>query len=94
MARIWVSVPLFLVVVGLVVGPAGLDWLNVAITSETVHVVAAAALSTVLFSDAASTDVRRLRAVAAQPARLLTIGLAGSFVLGTAIGVLLFPSLV
>ena len=93
MARIWISVPLFLVVVGLVVGPAGLDWLNVAITSETVHVVAAVALSTVLFSDAASTDVRRLRAVAAQPARLLTIGLAGSFVLGTAFAALLFPAL-
>ena len=93
LARIWVSVPLFLVVAGLVVGPSGLDWLAVSITSETVHAVAAAALSTVLFSDAATTDVRRLRAVAAEPARLLTVGLVGSFALGTLVAVLLYPAL-
>ena len=93
LARIWVSVPLFLVLAGLVVGPSGLDWLTVSITSDAVHAVAAAALSTVLFSDAATTDVRRLRAVAAQPARLLTVGLLGSIALGTLAAVLLYPSL-
>lgn len=93
MARIWVSVPLFLVLTGLAVGPSGLGWLDVPITSEAVHAVAAVALSTVLFSDAATTDVRRLRAVAAQPARLLTVGLIGSIVLGTLVAVPLFPAL-
>ena len=93
LARIWVSVPLFLVLAGFVVGPSSLDWIAVSITSEAVHAVAAAALSTVLFSDAATTDVRRLRAVAAQPARLLTVGLVGSFALGTVAAVLLFPAL-
>jgi sodium/hydrogen antiporter len=93
MARIWVSVPLFLVLVGMLVGPSGLDWISVSITSDAVHVVAAAALSTVLFSDAATTDVRRLRAVATQPARLLTVGLVGSIVLCTLVAVLIYPAL-
>ena len=93
MARIWVSVPLFLVLAGLVVGPSGLDWISVSITSDAVHTVAAVALSTVLFSDAATTDVRRLRAVAAQPARLLTVGLVGSVALGTLVAVLIYPTL-
>jgi NhaP-type Na+/H+ or K+/H+ antiporter len=93
LARIWVSVPLFLVVVGLALGPSGLGWLDVPITSEVVHAVAAVALSTVLFSDAARTDVGRLRAVATQPVRLLTVGLIGSFVLGTLIAIPLFPGL-
>lgn len=93
MARIWVSVASFLVVVGLVVGPAALGWFDVGITTAAVHAVAAVALSTVLFSDAARTDVRRLRAVASQPARLLTIGLVGSLVLGTVVAIPLFPVL-
>jgi NhaP-type Na+/H+ or K+/H+ antiporter len=93
MARIWVSVASFLVVVGLIVGPAALGWFDVGITTATVHVVAAVALSMVLFSDAARTDVRRLRAIAAQPARLLTVGLVGSLVLGTVIAIPLFPVL-
>jgi sodium/hydrogen antiporter len=93
MARIWLSVPLFLALVGLLVGPSGLDWISVSITSDAMHAVAAGALSTVLFSDAATTDVRRLRAVAAQPARLLTVGLLGSIALGALVAVLLFPAL-
>lgn len=93
LARIWVSVASFLVVVGLVVGPSGLGWFDVGITTDTVHLVAAVALSTVLFSDAARTDVRRLRAIAAQPARLLTIGLVGTLALGTIIAIPLFPVL-
>jgi NhaP-type Na+/H+ or K+/H+ antiporter len=93
LARILVSVPLFLVVAGIALGPAGLGWVELQITSDTVHTLAALALSTVLFSDAATTDLRRLRAVAAQPVRLLTIGLLGSILVGTLLAVPLFPEL-
>jgi sodium/hydrogen antiporter len=93
LTRLWVSTALLLVVLGVLLGPPGLGLFDLAITTSTVHLVAAIALATVLFSDAAATDVRRLRAVASQPIRLLSIGLLGSVALGTVLAGVLLPAI-
>ena len=81
LSRVWVSTALFLVLFGMVAGPSVIGLFDVGITTSTIHTLAGVALATVLFSDAASTDTRRLRALAAQPIRLLSIGLVGSIVM-------------
>lgn len=93
MTRAWISTALYLVVTGTVLGPSGLGWFDVGISSSTFRLLASLALATVLFSDAARTDLRGLRSVAWQPLRLLTIGLIGSIVLGMLIAVVLLPVL-
>lgn len=93
MTRVWISTPLYLVVVGLMVGPSALGWFDIGMTSSTFHLVASLALATVLFSDASRTDLRGLRSVRGQPLRLLTIGLVGSILLGTVLALPLLPAL-
>jgi len=93
LTRVWVSTALLLVVLGVLLGPPGLGLFDLAITTSTVHLVAAIALATVLFGDAAATDVRRLRVVASQPIRLLSIGLLGSVALGTVLAGVLLPAI-
>jgi len=93
MTRVWISTALYLVVVGLVLGPSALGWFDVGMTSSTFHLLASLALATVLFSDASRTDLRGLRSVRGQPLRLLTIGLVGSIVLGTVLALPLLPAL-
>lgn len=93
LARAWVSTALVFVVAGCVTGPAMLGWFEVGFTTSTVHLVASLALATVLFSDAALTDLRVLRSVAAQPLRLLTVGLVLTIVLGTLLAMALLSPL-
>jgi NhaP-type Na+/H+ or K+/H+ antiporter len=93
LARIWVSTALFLAVVGLTTGPSAMGLFDLRITTSTIHTLAGVALATVLFSDAASTDTRRLRVLAAQPARLLSVGLLGSILLGSLLAAALLPAL-
>jgi len=93
LTRAWVSTALLLVLLGVLLGPPGLGLFDLAITTSTVHLVASIALATVLFSDAAAIDVRRMRAVAAQPIRLLSIGLLGSVALGAVLAVGLLPAI-
>jgi len=93
LSRVWVSTALFLVLFGMVAGPSVTGLFDVGITTSTIHTLAGVALATVLFSDAATTDTRRLRALAAQPIRLLSIGLVGSIVLGAVLAAALLPVL-
>jgi NhaP-type Na+/H+ or K+/H+ antiporter len=93
LARLWVSTAMFLVLLGVVLGPSGFGLFDVAITTSVVHLVASLALATVLFSDAAATDVRRMRTVASLPLRLLSIGLLGSVALGALLAASLLPAI-
>jgi NhaP-type Na+/H+ or K+/H+ antiporter len=93
MSRAWISTALYLVVAGLLFGPSALGWFDVGMTSSTFHLLASLALATVLFSDAAKTELRGLRSVKWQPLRLLTIGLVGSIVLGMLLAMPLLPAL-
>ena len=84
-ARWWVTAALFFTVVGWVLGPAGLGWFQSQVASASVEILASVALATVLFGDATKVRLASLRSHAAIPARLLTIGLLGSVVLGALI---------
>jgi sodium/hydrogen antiporter len=61
--------------------------------ADVLLVLAEIALTLVLFTDAASVDIRRLRHGAAIPARLLGPGMLLSLGLGTLLGIVLFGSL-
>lgn len=60
---------------GLLVGPAALDLIPIEITSSTIHILAEITLILVLFSDAASIDLRQLRRDHDLPSRMLLIGM-------------------
>lgn len=92
--RAWpVTAPMVFVGMGIVLGPAVLDLLDVRIDQGAVGVLAEGTLVLLLYTDAIRIDLRRLRRHAAIPARLLGIGLPLTVVAGTGVGVLLLDGL-
>jgi sodium/hydrogen antiporter len=85
-----VSAPIAFVVFGVVVthGPTQIIHFN--LHSSTLKVLAEVTLALVLFADASRVNVRRLRADAALPARLLGIGLPLTIAAGALAAALLF----
>jgi sodium/hydrogen antiporter len=78
---------------GLAVGPAGLGWLTLDVHAHGLRTLAELTLALVLFTDAASADLRVLRVSYAIPERLLLIGLPLTILFGTGAATLLFPAL-
>lgn len=78
---------------GLAVGPKGLNWLVLDIHAQNLRVLAELTLALVLFTDAASADLRVLSLNYGIPERLLLIGLPLTILLGAATASLLFPTL-
>jgi NhaP-type Na+/H+ or K+/H+ antiporter len=76
------SGPIVFVTFGIVLGNEGLRWVTVELDDDAIVMLVEAALGVVLFCDALRIDVRRLRAEAQLPARLLGIGLPLTIVLG------------
>jgi NhaP-type Na+/H+ or K+/H+ antiporter len=91
--RWWFSMPVVMVLVGLLVGGAGLGWIGVDIESETVKTIAEITLSLMLFHDAVRIDLRALRDGFAVPLRLLGIGLPLMLVLGTLVAWWMLPAI-
>ncbi|MGZ8805339.1 MAG: cation:proton antiporter [Microbacterium sp.] len=81
------------VVAGVVLGTAGLGWLDIEAESPVLETVTELALVFLLFSDAARIDLPALRRNITWPSRLLLIGLPLSMVAGFGIGLLVFPDL-
>jgi NhaP-type Na+/H+ or K+/H+ antiporter len=81
------------VIVGVVLGTAGLGWLDIPAESPLLETVTELALVFLLFSDAARIDLPALRRNVSWPSRLLLIGLPLSMLAGFGIGLLLFPGL-
>ena len=91
--RTWVSGPIVFTLVGLIIGPVGLDLLSFKADGETIRTLAELTLALVLFTDAAGADLAVLRRTEALPARLLLIGLPLTILLGFGVAVLLFEKL-
>ncbi|HHB76597.1 MAG TPA: sodium:proton antiporter [Desulfobulbus sp.] len=91
LARLNISGPMVFTAVGVLLSPLGIGRGKVAIDSELVQIVAEIALIIILFSDAASLDLKRLRESWRLPARLLFIGLPLCIVLSTAAARFFFP---
>jgi NhaP-type Na+/H+ or K+/H+ antiporter len=81
------------VIAGVVLGGAGLGWLDIPPESPLLETVTELALVFLLFSDAARIDLPALRRNIAWPSRLLLVGLPLSMLAGFGIGLLLFPGL-
>ena len=88
-----VTGPMAFVAAGLLLGDAGLGVLDLGLEEEGVHILAEATLVLVLFVDAIQIRLPRLVHEAQLPGRLLTVGLPGTVVLGTAAALLLFDLL-
>jgi NhaP-type Na+/H+ or K+/H+ antiporter len=83
-----VTGPMAFVGAGLLLGEGGLGVLDLGIEEEGVRILAEATLVLVLFVDAIAIDVRALVREIQLPARLLTIGLPLTVVLGTGVALL------
>lgn len=85
--------PLMFMLIGLVLGPALLGVLQPRIDKEGLKVLAELTLAIVLFSDAASANLKVLRAHEGLPLRLLMIGLPLTILAGWLVGLWLFPQM-
>ena len=91
--RTWISGPMLFTGLGLLLGPLGLDLLELPIDGEMLRRLAELTLALVLFSDAANADLPVLRRSARLPLRLLSLGLPLSILLGWLLGLWFFPQL-
>jgi sodium/hydrogen antiporter len=87
------TAPLVFVLVGAILGPAGIDLFEFELGDHTVLLLAEIALALVLFTDAASTDLSTLRQNEGLPLRLLGIGMPLTIALGAAAALLLLTDL-
>ena len=88
-----ISGPIIFLVVGLIIGPMGLDLLGQGFDITSYKLLAELALALVLFTDASKTDFSTLRSNIALPTRLLLIGLPLTIILGYVTGKFFFPEL-
>lgn len=88
-----VSAPMWFVAIGFLVSSDALGSVEVRLGDEGLRQMAELTLALVLFSDAATVDVRRLRADSGLPVRLLLLGLPLTIALGTLASHVLMPSL-
>lgn len=88
-----ITPPLAFMLLGLLVGGEVLGGVEISSTDATVRTLAEAALTLVLFTDAARIDLRALRRGGGVPARLLGVGLPLTIVAGTAAAALCFGGL-
>ncbi len=91
--RSWLSGPILFTGAGLLLGPFGLNVLRLNIEAADLRAIAEAALSMVLFTDAARADLRVVRSTLGLPERLLLIGLPLTIAAGFAAAAVLFPAL-
>ena len=85
--------PLLFLVAGLLLGNPDWGIVTVDVESSTVHTLAELTLALLLFADASGVPLLAARRDLSLTARLLGIGLPLSIVAGTALAVLIFPSM-
>ncbi len=84
---------LIFTIVGLLVGPLGLNILHLDVDAELLKVLAELTLALVLFTDASNANLKVLKQHLTIPQRLLLIGLPVTIVVGFVTGYLLFDNL-
>jgi len=87
------SAPLVFLVAGFLLGNSSWGLVGVDIESSTVHTLAEITLALLLFADASTVRIAAARRDVGLISRLLGIGLPLSFIAGSAVAYLLFPSL-
>jgi NhaP-type Na+/H+ or K+/H+ antiporter len=82
--------PIVFVVVGFLIGPFGVGWIQPDLNNDDMRLLVDLTLALVLFIDAAGADVKVLARNIHLPGRLLLLGLPGVIALGTACAWLVF----
>jgi NhaP-type Na+/H+ or K+/H+ antiporter len=91
--RTMISGPMVFTVVGLVVGPLGLGWLQPNLDDNGLRVLADITLALVLFIDAANADLGVVKRTMAIPRRMLIVGMPLTIAAGFGLGLLVFDQL-
>lgn len=91
LARIWISMPMFFVIAGAIVGPNGLGWASYRLDASVVETLTELTLALLLFADAATLDFNQVKDDPKMPGRLLFIAFPLVLLLGALIAYLLFP---
>lgn len=89
----YITGPMVLILAGIVLGPAGLGFLQIDFADDEVRLLAEIALVLVLFGDASRIDLGRLRREAIVPMRALLIGMPLAIALGTVLAYVLIPNI-
>jgi len=87
-----ITMPMVFVIIGVVLGVYGLNWLPIRPGDEAIRVLTEITLALLLFADASTIDFSRLRHDAGMPLRLLGGGLPLTMALGALIAWLFFPT--
>ena len=91
--RTRISGPMVFTVVGLVVGPVGLGWLQPELDNQALRTLADITLALVLFIDAANADLGVVKRTLVIPRRMLILGLPLTIALGFGAGLVVFDEL-
>jgi NhaP-type Na+/H+ or K+/H+ antiporter len=91
--RTSISGPMVFTVVGLIIGPIGLGWLQPDLDNDGLRMLADITLALVLFIDAANSDLSVVKSGIRIPQRMLVFGLPLTILLGFGLGLILFDQL-
>lgn len=75
---------------GIVIGPLGLDWIDLDLDNKDIRILVDLTLALILYSDAAKTDKRSLQQSSSLAARMLLIAMPMVILLGWFVGSFLF----
>lgn len=84
------SGPIIFVIIGILLGPLGLEWLKADVGQFEFRVLTDLTLALILFIDAANANTSILKKYLKIPTRMLLLGLPGAMLLGCVAAVLLF----
>ena len=92
LGRISITMPMFFVIGGAIVGANGLGWISFGLETSEVETLTEVTLALLLFADAATLKYGEVRDDAKLPGRLLLLAFPLVVVLGGLSGILLYPS--
>ncbi|MCU7930239.1 MAG: sodium:proton antiporter [Candidatus Thiodiazotropha sp. (ex Codakia rugifera)] len=85
--------PMAFTILGLVMSPVGLGWIDLALDNQVIHIVAEVTLILVLFTDAARIDLKHLRSDHDLPLRMLLVGMPLTILAGMLTALVVLPEL-
>ena len=91
--RVPITAPMVFVAAGLLVGPAGLGLVEGRLDDGVIRLLAEITLTSILFVEASTIDLRRLIRERGISVRLLLVGLPITMVAGTLLAAPLFPAM-
>ena len=86
-----ITMPMFFLAVGALIGANGLGYLNISLSSETVKLLVEITLALLLFADSSTLKLHQLKDDAGLPVRLLGLALPLIILLGGLLAFVLFP---